>query len=228
MSEMAVLCIIGARKGSKRVSNKNRLLLKGKPLYIYAVEAAINSDIFSRILFTTDDEKILKDLKTQPDILIDHRPSELAGDKVVMWDVGLYLLEKYSDVVSGVQSLCFLTPCHPFRTGDHIRKAYQFYKESGATSLVSITQYPFPPELSLELIKNRVVRKWSGPARSNEYRKKYYPNGAISIVSRDYFATHQDVYSPNTVGYEVHWPYCLDIDYEEDYVLAQKLTNIFF
>ncbi|KPA15255.1 Acylneuraminate cytidylyltransferase, partial [Candidatus Magnetomorum sp. HK-1] len=29
------ICIIGARKGSKRLPNKNRLCINGKPLFLY-------------------------------------------------------------------------------------------------------------------------------------------------------------------------------------------------
>lgn len=226
MSRLAVFCIIGARKGSKRLPNKNKLILNEKPLYVYTVEAAINSGVFSKIIFTTDDDEIIKDLKTYSDVLIDRRPHELSMDNVVMWDVGVYILNKYLDILSETKDICFLTPCHPFRTEEHIRKAYQLFRKSNATSIVSITQYPFPTELSLDLIDNRVARKWSGPIRRDEHRKKYYPNGAVIIVDRAYFFKHKDVYSSNTIGYEMEWPYCLDIDYEEDFLMALKIAKL--
>ena len=65
---MAVFCIIGARAGSIRLRNKNKLILNQKPLYAYTLEAAVNSAVFAGIIFTTDDADILRDLNAYSDI----------------------------------------------------------------------------------------------------------------------------------------------------------------
>lgn len=219
------VCIIGARKGSKRLPGKNKQVLDGKPLYSYTVEAAINSGIFNEIIFTTDDEEILKGLEIYSDIICDQRPTEFAGDNVIIWDVGMYILRKYNELERGAIDLCFLTPCHPFRNAEHIRESYSLYKTKRALSLVSITQFPAPPELPLELNDMMVSRKWNGPHRGSLFRSKYYPNGAISIVDKLFFLKHKDFYSPETVGYMMEWPYSLDIDEEKDLILAKMIAE---
>ena len=40
-----VLAVIPARKGSKRIKNKNLLLLNGKPLIYYTIKAIKNQSI---------------------------------------------------------------------------------------------------------------------------------------------------------------------------------------
>ena len=53
-----IIAIIPARGGSKRLVGKNKVKLKGKPLFIYSVEAANNLDLITRIVVSTDDKEI--------------------------------------------------------------------------------------------------------------------------------------------------------------------------
>ena len=143
-----------------------------------------------------------------------------------MWDVGIYLLEKYKKKITTARTLCFISPCHPFRTSEHLCSAYELYKKKKALSLVSITEYPCPPELAVDVNGGWVQRKWSGLIRKDEFPSNYYPNGAITFVDRDIFFKHKHAFSKKTIGYEMSWPDCLDIDYNEDYILAQKIADM--
>ncbi len=219
------VCIIGARKGSKRLPGKNRLQLGGKPLYMHTLESAIGAELFDHIIFTTDDDVILSELGDYPKILLDQRPSEFAEDGVTMMEVLTYLFERYKDIFMDCKNICLLTPCTPLRNSKHICEAYKLYKKSGSMSLVSLTEFPCPPELALEMEDGWVQRKWEGAARPGEYKKRYYPNGCVIFSDYSYFAIHGNFYPPNTVGYLMTWPDCLDIDYEADYNIARMLVD---
>ena len=52
------LCIIPARGGSKRIPRKNIRLFHGKPMIAYAIECAINSQLFDHVIVSTDDPEI--------------------------------------------------------------------------------------------------------------------------------------------------------------------------
>jgi CMP-N,N'-diacetyllegionaminic acid synthase len=49
----SIIALIPARSGSKRVPDKNIRALAGHPLIAYTITAAIQSDIFNRILVST-------------------------------------------------------------------------------------------------------------------------------------------------------------------------------
>ena len=51
-----IICMIPARMGSKRVKNKNLRLLGNKPLIQYAIEAAVNSNIFDEVYVNSEDK----------------------------------------------------------------------------------------------------------------------------------------------------------------------------
>jgi N-acylneuraminate cytidylyltransferase len=52
------IAIIPARGGSKRIPRKNIKNFHGKPLIAYSIEAALNSNLFDRVIVSTDDNEI--------------------------------------------------------------------------------------------------------------------------------------------------------------------------
>ena len=54
------IAIIPARGGSKRIPRKNIKEFNGYPLIKYSIDAALKSNIFDRIIVSTDDEEIAK------------------------------------------------------------------------------------------------------------------------------------------------------------------------
>ena len=54
----SAIALIGARAGSERVPGKNVRRLAGHPLLAYAIETARQSEVFDRIVVSTDSEEI--------------------------------------------------------------------------------------------------------------------------------------------------------------------------
>ena len=87
---MKSICFIGAREGSKGVPKKNIRLLGGKPLISYAIESALNSNIFQDVIVSTDSEEIAKIAKKYGAEVPFIRPKKLATDKAGMYEVILH------------------------------------------------------------------------------------------------------------------------------------------
>ena len=51
------ICIIPARKGSKRIKNKNIIKLNNIPLIGHVIKTALKSKIFSKVIVSTDSKK---------------------------------------------------------------------------------------------------------------------------------------------------------------------------
>jgi len=222
---VSVICIIGARKGSKRLVGKNRRLLGEKPLYAYSLEAAIESNIFNAIILSSDDEFIIEDAQKYKEIIINKRPAKYADDITSMYDVGFYLLQEYTAVFKNVEYLCFLSPCNPLRTAKHITDAYTLLEQEKYDSLISVSEFAFPPELKLTVKDNKLERSWSGLARKNNHGLSYYPAGGMIFVNQKYFSKHKDVYTENTGAYQIGFPSSLDIDEEKDLAIARLFIN---
>ena len=220
------ICIIGARQGSKRLPGKNRLHLGGKPLINYTLEAAQNSNLFNTIIFSTDDEVLLNSIPETEDLVINDRPSELADDKTTLFEVANYLIKEYKNYFNSCASICFITPCHPFRTANHLKEAYHLFINKECNSVISVTPYPTSINFSLRLENGYIKKDWEGGVRKSEHPTTYYPNGALAFVKKHFFIENKSTYSRRTIPYIIPWPYSLDLDYEEDYLLAQKLIRV--
>lgn len=113
---MFVLAVIPARKGSKRCPGKNTRLLDGKPLVLWTIEAAKQSELLTYVLGTTDDERVMA-IFANNGVSYICRPDELATDTASIYDVIFHAVER-----SGMkpQYVCLLQPTSPFRTAEQI------------------------------------------------------------------------------------------------------------
>ena len=83
----SAIAIIPARGGSKRIKGKNIKLFCGKPIIAYSIELALESNLFERVIVSTDSKEIA-------DIALDYgaevpffRSAENADDFATIYDV---------------------------------------------------------------------------------------------------------------------------------------------
>ena len=79
---MKRIAIIPARKGSVRLPNKNKLLLAGKPLISWTIEAALSSKSLDEIIVTSNDGDIINIATKYNNITIVDRPDSFVNINV--------------------------------------------------------------------------------------------------------------------------------------------------
>jgi len=115
--KMKTLAIIPARGGSKRLPGKNIKDLGGKPLLAYTIEAARQAPSISRVLVSTDSDKIAQVAKQWGAEVPFMRPAELAADAVPDRPVlqhALRWLEEHEG--QKYDLLAYLRPTAPFKS----------------------------------------------------------------------------------------------------------------
>lgn len=218
------LCLILAKKNSRRVPEKNKRMLHGRPLYSYTIDAATTSGIFTHIACSSDDDAILDALSKWPDVIGDRRPKHLANSTANAWNVLRDYLTTHESTARGIEDICILTPCHPFRSAAHIRDAFREYKKAKVDALLSVTPYPYPPELAFRRdAEGQLSREWQGLNRKEDHPTQFYPNGAVLFVRREHFEKQGNIYGGSCHGYVLDWPYGLDIDTWKDLEMAERL-----
>lgn len=138
---MEVLAIIPARGGSKRIPRKNIADFHGKPVIAWAIGAAKAAKSVGRVMVNTDDEEIR-------DVAVRHgaevpflRPAELAWDTVGIEPVlldALAWLKAHEGYVP--DAIALLMPTNPMRRPEDIDDAVALFEESGADSVVTVTE----------------------------------------------------------------------------------------
>ena len=130
---LKILAIIPARGGSKSIPLKNLYLLNRKPLIQYTIESAILSNIFTKIIVSSDNKKILNFSNKFKSITAIKRPKKYARDlsstdSVVESVLNYELKKNFYDY------LCIIEPTSPLRSSKSLIKAYKFLSKKKVDS----------------------------------------------------------------------------------------------
>lgn len=134
---MRVLGVIPARGGSKAIPGKNLVPLGGRPLLAWTADAARASSL-TRVVLSTDDERIARagrELGLEVPFL---RPASLATDEAASIDVALHALDACSTPDDPYDAVMLLQPTSPLRTGADIDAAIALLDASGADAVISV------------------------------------------------------------------------------------------
>jgi len=177
-----IIAIIPARKGSKRIKNKNLIKLNGIPLINHTIEHAINSKLLSEIYISTNCERIKSNCKKFPVKIMD-RPANISKDKSSSELAILDVLEKIKSQGDAEPEYIVMLQCtSPIRKGNDIDNAIRKIKKEKANSLMSVTDFrrfiwTKKGEKFLPINYNYESRK-----RTQDINKQYIENGSIYIT----------------------------------------------
>ena len=135
---MRPLCVIPARRGSKRLALKNILPLNGQPMVVYSVKAALESGLFDNVYVSSEDAEILS-IAEQAGAVPHRRPEALADDLVSSTDVCLDVEQVLMTRGEQFDAIMCLQPSSPLRSAEDIRGSWEQFVASGANYLVSVT-----------------------------------------------------------------------------------------
>jgi len=225
---MKRLCIIPARGGSKRLPRKNIKPLNGKPLVFYTIDSVIQSDVFDKVIFTSDDDEILSLVsKNYSSTILDvvKRPLELATDTSKVIDTVLHFLDEEYDQT-------WLTlPTSPMKISDDFVKASELLSKND-DSVLSYTEMEFPPTLGLVVKNNNIVEDYdqtqpwqSGNSRSQDHPMVYRPNGALYGSWTSKLKENKNYYIGQTKGYFMPRNRSIDIDTQFEFDLAEFMLK---
>jgi CMP-N,N'-diacetyllegionaminic acid synthase len=229
---MKSVAFIPARAGSKGIPDKNIKPLCGKPLVIYTLQSALNSQV-DEIVISTDCEKIYSICKNYvaaqfPDKLkrFDYhkRPKELSEDTSEIKDaVNDYYVGKQKNTG---EKIIILQPTSPIRSVSHIDDVLKLLS-AGYESVISVSEPSQKPQEML--VKKNDRYQWVMGDPSGKQRQRYedaiYINGSIYGYQLDFYLNSKYMAIEKTYFYKMSQKYGLDIDTEEDVFLAEYLLS---
>lgn len=221
---MKVLVVIPARGGSKGVPEKNIKELGGKPLVAHAIECAIQSSSVSKIVLSTDDEKIAT-IGRQYDIDVLKRPAYLAEDNSNVVETVEHIIQEYDE---DFDLIILLQPTSPLRTYSDLNNIVNLLIDrteiDGIISVVPMND--IHPARMYNLIENDELAPLIGigeNVRRQDLKPVFYRNGCFYAVRTKAFVSQKTFMVEKKLAYVMDPDWLVNIDTMRDFKLATLL-----
>tara|TARA_E500000178_G_scaffold350227_1_gene408749 strand:+ start:2342 stop:2992 length:651 start_codon:yes stop_codon:yes gene_type:complete len=210
-----LLVIIVARKGSKRLKNKNFMYLGSKTLVERSIIFAKKLVENKNIILSTDSKKILE-IGKENEILVPWlRPKNLSQDSSKSVDVALHALKWYEKNIKKKKFILLLQPTTPFRNLIFFKKALSTIIKNKKNNYVSVSPLKNRAQINKNLkFKNKVLNQ--------KKNKNYYFNGSMYLISTNEIKKKKSFITKSTIGMIIkEKKFLLDIDNRKDLNLAK-------
>ena len=218
MHDISITALMPMKAHSERLPNKNIKIFHGKPLYQVVLDTLIKSRYIKEIIIDTDIESILSLTDINQKVKLIERPENLRGDYVPFFDIIEYdMSHTKTDIFLHTHST---NPILQTKTIDDAIRT--FAKNKDYDSLLSVNK-----------LNKRVYSSDKKPInhdphdkllRTQDLKPVYVDSSCIYIFSRESFqnaGNHRIGHSP--YFFEVDEIESIDIDYEIDFFLAEKI-----
>ena len=224
------IAIIPARGGSKRISKKNILEFFDKPMIAWTIEAAIKSNIFTKVLVSTDCEeiaKVSKDYGAEVPFLRKSYADDMSPVSLATHDA----LIKAEDFWSlGFDTVTQLMPNCPLRNNKDIVDAMKTFEQKKRDFQISCFKFewmnPWWSFKYQEDDKHAFMFPEAVNKRSQDLDSLFCPTGSIWIAKAKKFKSTQTFYGDGFKFEPMNWVSAVDIDNYEDLDFAKALKSL--
>lgn len=228
------VAIIPARGGSKGIPDKNIRDFAGKPLIAWTIELALAARGVSRVIVSTDSERIAEIARQYGAEIPFLRPAEISAAETPIEPVMAHAWEwlKANEGYSA-DALILLFPTNPLRQVQHIEESLDLFFSSGADSVLTVNESPahYTPYWTLVRDEDGVVRYFggkdirSGYSRRQDFPQQCYAKNDLVFVIRPQNLFHEQ---PSLYGASVELlvtdrAFDGDINTPEDWGLSLRM-----
>ena len=219
--ELKVVALMPMKGESERVPNKNMRDFNGQPLCSVMLDKLVASDLIDQVLINTDSNLIKNFIESRYDkVKIIERPLELRGNDVSMNKIIDYDISQCSaDLYLQTHST------NPLLREETITTAIETFIEnkSNKDSLFSVTRFQtrFYTENGEALNHDPEVL-----IKTQDLPVLYEENSCIYIFTKEAFEKSKRRIGDNPILFEIDQLEAVDIDVEEEFVLAEKLHKV--
>ena len=220
------LCVIPARGGSRRIPRKNIKDFHGKPMIAYAIEAAKSSNLFNKIIVSTDDIEIAGISESYGAEIPFMRPDEQANDHASTTEAVAHAINECEKAGLTPKLVCCIYPCVPMIQIGDIQTALQLLESSsGAEYAFPIVEFPSAIQRCLRRDANGMISSFyseNQQTRTQELEPAYYDAGQFYWGYRDSWRQNARIHNSG-VGLLIPGWRVVDIDTVEDWRRAEVL-----
>ena len=217
------LAVITARGGSKRIPRKNIREFCGKPILAYSVEAALQSEVFGKVMVSTDDPEIARIAEQYGAEVPFFRSEKTANDYATTNDVLLEVLDELEKRGERYEFACCLYPTAPFVTPEKLKSAVARLLASDADTLIPVTAFSYPPQRAMIVRDERLVFEYPQylDSRSQDLEPHYHDVGQFYVFRTEAFRRNRRLMVGNILPMVIPETEVQDIDNLTDWEIAE-------
>lgn len=227
MHAKKIIAFIPARGGSKRIPNKNRKPLDGKPIVLHVIEILKSIEWIDTICVSTDDQEIITVSENAGAICLGFRDESLSNDfcgfkELLKQDI--FRFEKHLQL-SKDYCVLFVLPTAALINQDILNEAKVKYFQSGYRFLFSAREYDISPFWAFTIKDDNITALF--PEKLNERSQDlpltfsdaglfyFIDHSVINSEDDNWFQTQDKTYflSPANIA--------IDVDTPEDWELLE-------
>jgi len=217
------LAVIPARGGSKRLPRKNIRQMSGRPLIEWAIELALDSNLFESVIVSTDDQEIAKIALAAGAAVPFERPAELSNDSASTGSVVAHAVREMQGHGFAGEFVCCIYPASIFVNECDLANSRLLLERSDRDYAATLVRYQHPIQRALDMDSQQrvtAVDPRGAAYRTQDLSPRWHDAGQF-YWGRTQSWLDQIPVLPNSVGYELNATEVQDIDDEVDWQRAQ-------
>ena len=226
---MSKLAIIPARGGSKRIPRKNIKYFLGKPIIAYAIENAINSQLYDEIMVSTDDEVIAEIAISYGAKVPFKRSEKNSSDSATTIDVIKEVIFYYEKLGRQFEYASCIYPCTPLLSKEKLKESFYLLKKNNLDCVFPVIKYGFPIQRAVRLNDKGLIEMFQPEhliTRSQDLENSFHDAGQFYSFNVNNLVSKQNLITELTGHIEVSEMEAQDIDNLVDWQLAELKYKI--
>lgn len=223
------LAIIPARGGSKRIKKKNSKSFFGEPMISRAIKTCFDSNLFSKVVVSTDDDQIKKLSEKSGASVPFIRPKNLSDDITPTVPVVRHAIEYCENNLGwNIENVCCVYPCTPFLMPADLVEGFNRLNTSSSDFIFPVAEYSSSIFRSLKVdgkYKATPTFQENILKRTQDLDKAYYDLGQFYWGKNFLWKSSDKIHMAASVII-IPSNRAIDIDTEEDWNKAESLFRV--
>ena len=219
------IAIIPARIGSKRIFQKNIKKFHGKPILLWTIENTIKSNIFDKIIVSSDSEKVFKIAKKK-NIYLHKRNKKHSNDEATTISAINSCINSFKLNLS--DNICCIYPCAVFIEKKNLLETLKILKKNANNFVLPVVKYEHPIERSFTLNnKKKIIINFFKKSSKNTqvFSPSFHDAGQFYWAKTKTWLKSKNIFE-NSIAFSIPIGKTVDIDNDETWKKAESLFKI--
>lgn len=219
--------IVPARGGSKRLPRKNVLELAGRPILDYTLEAAMDSQVTTRVILSTDDDEIAS-IGESAGVEIHWRTPDLCTDAARMQHVCRAVVDDQFEQGKDLEGFCCLVPTAPLRLAEDIRGAWSLFTSDDVDFVMGAAEFHYTPWQAMEEQGGYAQLLWPEyrDTKSQAMPPTFADNGSMYWAKIKAFVEEDTFFGRRLKPYHMPKHRSVDLDTVDDLLVLKRLMSV--